>query len=94
MVGNLFSDEGQLVSIAPWNRTIANEFLVWIGFDAFQVPVALENFSKDGIVRFLGDSTLSASMVRTEVPFDHLDHTVSLRWLIRNPTYQTFRQLF
>lgn len=49
----------------------------WLRFDfAWQVPVAVEDFSQDGVVRFFGHWALPPRMECRQVPLHHLHHAL------------------
>lgn len=41
-----------------------------------QVPVAVEDFSQDGVVRLLGHRAFPAGVESRQVPLDHVHHAV------------------
>lgn len=46
----------------------------------WNVPMASENFANDGIVRLFGNGTLSASVVRRQIPSHDLHHPIT--WIL------------
>lgn len=85
MMGHLFGNEGQLVSPTPGHGSVLNGLLGHASFLMGNVPMAPEYLAQDGIVGLLGDGTLSAGVVRRQVPLDDLHHPVFGILYVRYP---------
>jgi hypothetical protein len=92
-VGNLLRDEGQLVLSAPGDGPVGDQLLgrggVAVARDAWHVPPALEHLAQHWVVRLFGHRRLSACVVGTHVPSNHLHHSVSRVGEVGNPATNT-----